>query len=77
MSRRILAASFAMAFVPLIAGAPAHAKGPDSATVAGPGIDTTTITWNRPDRASLGPHRGDLLVGHGELIGLDERPAAR
>jgi hypothetical protein len=54
MSRRTLAVAFAAALVPLTVWAPAQAKGPDSATVTGPGIGATTITWNRPDRTSLG-----------------------
>lgn len=54
MALRTLVAALAVAVVTLAIGAPALAKGPNSATVSGPGIGTTTIYWNRPDQHSLG-----------------------
>lgn len=43
--RRILAMAFAAALALLALQAPATAKGPDSATITGPGIGTKELTW--------------------------------
>jgi hypothetical protein len=44
MLRRILAVLATVVIVTLAVGGPAHAKGPDRATVSGPGIGTTQLT---------------------------------
>jgi hypothetical protein len=54
MLRRILIAALIAAPLALTGlGAPAHAKGPSSATIRGPGLDPLTLTWTCPHRDSL------------------------
>jgi hypothetical protein len=50
MLRRTLAVLAATVIVTLAGGGSAHAKGPDQATVSGPGIDTTQLTMDDPLR---------------------------
>lgn len=45
MIRRIALVSLVAVLVPLTLAAPAEAKGPESAVVSGPGMDSTRLTW--------------------------------
>jgi hypothetical protein len=45
MIRRIALVGLVAVLVPLTLAAPAEAKGPESAVVSGPGMDSTRLTW--------------------------------
>jgi hypothetical protein len=51
MLRRILAVLAAAVIVVLAGSGSAQAKGPDHATISGPGIGTTRLTMDDPDRS--------------------------
>ncbi|HYJ70085.1 MAG TPA: hypothetical protein VEX15_20715 [Nocardioidaceae bacterium] len=53
MPRRALAVAFITAFFLVAFGTPATAKGPDSATISGPAIRTTQLTWDGPHLESF------------------------
>ena len=45
MFRRILVVGVVAVIAPLALAAPAEAKGPESAVISGPGIESTQLTW--------------------------------
>ncbi len=76
MRRPILVvAAITAAFVLLAVGTPATAKGPDSATISGPGIGTKQLTMDGTDHSLVSLERITRLWGGAGALWEEDAPA--